>query len=425
MNNANNLDNADNTDSMNKNRKAVGIFFIIMALTGLALGLSDSVFANYFREAYDTDGFWRGVIESPRESPGIITLFIVASLSFLGDIRLAIIAHVLSVIGLVVLGFLTPPFAVMLVFLFVNSLGMHLFMPLGESLGLKLAGKSSVGTMMGRFSGLRTAFSMTAGILVFIGFRTGFFSFSPDTPVKLIFLISAALFIAIIVLLFALQRINPEIGKSKKVKLIIRKEYSTYYLIAILFGARKQIMYVYGPWVLIELLGFGADMMAVLAILGSAIGIFFIPAVGRWIDKYGTARIMTIEAGGFFLIYAAYGVLSGFLHNNEALRAAGFIVIVAFVLKMFDFMTMQFGLVRSVYMRKIAISEEDVTATLSLGLSLDHILSILCAVLCGWLWRALGPQYVFVFAALLAIANMAVARFCAKKEKEKEQEQKA
>jgi predicted MFS family arabinose efflux permease len=89
---------------------------------------------------------------------------------------------------------------------------------------------------------------------------------------------------------------------------------------------------------------------------------------------------------------------------------------------MLDFMTAQFGLVRSVYMRKIAVSDEDVTATLSLGLSLDHILSIICAVLCGWLWRELGPQYVFVFAALLAIANMAVARVCAKKEREKSQE---
>jgi len=302
---------------------------------------------------------------------------------------------------------------VMLVFLFINSLGMHMFMPLGDSLGLKLAGKSSAGTIMGHFSGVRTAFSMIAGILVFTGFLSGFFSF--ETPRKLIFLIAAGLFTVIIALLIMLGRTDREIAKSRKIKLIIKKEYITYYLIAVLFGARKQIMFVYGPWVLIELLDFGADMMALLAIAGAGIGIFFIPAVGRWIDKFGTSRIMMIEAGAFFLVYSAYGFLSAGLYNG-ALAAVGFTVIIACGLKMLDFMTMQFGLVRSVYMRKIAVNDEDVTPTLSLGLSLDHVVSIISAVLCGWLWRELGPQSVFAFAAVLAVANMIVARYCKSKE---------
>jgi predicted MFS family arabinose efflux permease len=106
------------------------------------------------------------------------------------------------------------------------------------------------------------------------------------------------------------------------------------------------------------------------------------------------------------------------LHSG-IFAAAGITVIIAFGLKMLDFMTIQFGLVRSVYMRKIAVADEDITPTLSLGLSLDHILSILSAVLCGWLWRELGPQYVFVFAALLAVANMIVAKYCAKVENRK------
>jgi len=398
---------------MAENKRAVWIFFIIMALSGLALGLSDAVFANYFKDAYDADGFQRGIIEIPRESPGVIALFIVAGLAFLGDIRLSIIAHILSVAGLIVLGLFTPAFGVMLVFLFVNSLGMHLFMPLGDGLGLKLAGRSGTGTMMGRFSGARTAFSMTAGIIVFVGFRTGFFSFT--SRVKTIFLISAFLSVVIIALLAALGRAERGVAASRKIKLVVKKEYMSYYLIAVLFGARKQIMYVYGPWVLIELLGFGADMMALLAIVSAGIGIFFIPAVGRWIDRFGTSRIMMAEAGGFFVIYIAYGVLSAGLHTG-VLAAAGIITAVAFGLKMLDSMTMQFGLVRSVYMRSIAVDDEDVTPTLSLGMTLDHILSILSAVLCGWLWRQFGPQYVFVFAAMLAIANMAVARYCGRKE---------
>ncbi|MCL2772239.1 MAG: MFS transporter [Oscillospiraceae bacterium] len=399
---------------MNKNQKAVRIFFVITALTGLGLGLSDGVFANYFKDAYQIDAFQRGIIEIPRETPGVISLFIISGLAFLGDVKLSAIAQILSAVSLVVLGLYTPAFGVMLVFLFINSLGMHMFMPLGDSIGLSLAGKGSFGTMMGRFNGVRTAFTMTAGILVFVGFKTGFFSFT--APVKIIFLIAAFLFAVVFVLMIAIHRTDSEISKPKKVKIVIRKEYSTYYLISMLYGARKQIMFVYGPWVLIDLLGFGADTMALLAISGAAVGIFFIPAVGRWIDRFGTARIMTIEAACFFVIYIAYGVLSAGLHNG-AFVAAGLTVVIAFILNMIDRMTMQFTLVRSVYMRRIALFDEDVTPTLSLGLTLDHTLSILSAVFCGWLWSEFGPQYVFVFAAMLSVANMAVARYCAKKEK--------
>jgi hypothetical protein len=73
-------------------------------------------------------------------------------------------------------------------------------------------------------------------------------------------------------------------------------------------------------------------------------------------------------------------------------------------------MTMQFGMVRAVYMRSIAVSPDEVTPTLSAGMALDHVLSILSAILCGWLWEQLGPQYVFVFAAMLSAGNMFIAQ---------------
>ena len=389
-----------------KDKKALRIFFVILALTGLGLGLSDSVFSNYFKDAYHVDAFQRGLIEFPRELPGFLCMFVVISLSSLGNIRLAIVAQGLSVLGLLGLGLFTPPFGVMLIFLFINSLGMHLFVPVGDGLAFSLAKEGEFGSIMGKFNGMRTAFSMVAGLLVFVGFKSGFFSFV--TPIKPIFLIAAGIFAVVLCLLVYMQRIAGHQTKPARVKLLFRKEYGSFYLLAILFGARKQIMFVYGPWVLIELLGFGADTMALLAIAGAGVGIFLLPAVGRWIDRFGTARIMAFEAAAFFVIYAAYGVLSAGLSAGWLLTA-GFPVIVAFAINMMDRMTMQFGMVRSVYMRSIALTPEDVVPTLAVGQTLDHVLSILGAFLCGFLWKEWGPQYVFVLAALLSVANMAVA----------------
>jgi len=387
------------------NDKATLIFMLIVAISGLALGLSDSVMSNYFRDAYDVDAFQRGLIEFPRELPGVISVLIVSGLAFMGNIRLAIISHVLSIVGIFVLGLASPPFTIMLIFLFINSLGMHMFFPIYDSMGMSLAKKGDYGTVMGRFNGLRTAFTMIAAIIVFLGFRSGVFSFT--SPVITIFVIAGVLFTVILVLLVFMGRHTKDV-KAAKSRFVFNKAYTKFYILAFLFGARKQIMYVYGPWVLIELLYFGADRMALLMIIGSAIGIFFLPAVGRWIDRFGSGKIMIIEAAAFLVIYLGYGIISVGVTGGALFGITSFVVL-AFVVNIADRMTIQFGMVRSVYMRSVAVVPEDVTPTLASGMAIDHVVSIVSAIFSGFLWREFGPQYVFVFAGVLALANMAVA----------------
>jgi len=387
-------------------KKAVLIFMVIVAATGLAAGLSDSVFSNYFRDAFAVDPFQRGFIELPRELPGVLVMFVVSALAFLGDIRLAIIAQILTIIGIMAMGLLSPTFSVMLVFLFINSLGMHMFMPLYSSIGMSLAKDEKFGTMMGRMYGVRTAFALVAALLVFVGFRVGFFDFT--APIIVNFLIAGALFTLVLIMLIVLKR-NMTDAKPPKSRFVFKKQYTKYYILATLFGARKQIMYVYGPWVLIYLLGFGAEYMALLIMAGSFIGIFFMPLVGRWIDRFGTPRIMIAEALIFLVIYLGYGIIAAGLHGDW-LMGVTIVVIIAIAVNIADRMTIQFGMVRTVYMRSIAVVPEDVTPTLATGMALDHVLSIGSAVICGLLWDNFGPQYVFVFAGVLTAFNLLVAR---------------
>ncbi len=120
-------------------RKELILYFVLISATALANGLSDSVYSNYFKEVYHVTAFQRGLIEFPRELPGLLCAIVIGLLGFLGDLRLAFIAQILALIGVTVLGLFTPPFAVMLVFLFINSLGMHLFMPLQDAIGMSMA----------------------------------------------------------------------------------------------------------------------------------------------------------------------------------------------------------------------------------------------------------------------------------------------
>jgi predicted MFS family arabinose efflux permease len=80
-------------------------------------------------------------------------------------------------------------------------------------------------------------------------------------------------------------------------------------------------------------------------------------------------------------------------------------------------MSMQMSLIRTIYLRSIAVKESDITPTLSLGISMDHIVSILCAYIGGVIWGTLGPQYIFFFAAALSFVNLAVAKMAVINEK--------
>jgi hypothetical protein len=213
----------------------------------------------------------------------------------MNDIKKSIIAQLLSIMGIAVLGVLKPSFYVMLVFIFINSLGMHIFLPLQDSIGLSLVKEDNIGTSVGRFKGIYTAFSMIGSIIVFFGFRQGIFSFT--AKVKWTFVIATLILIVVTVLLTILHRITHKVStkSSPKVRFVFRKEYKYYYVLVILFGVQKQMMLVFGPWVLIEILNKKADTIALLGIVGSLMGVFFIPTVGRLLDKFGIKKILYLD----------------------------------------------------------------------------------------------------------------------------------
>ena len=85
-----------------------------------------------------------------------------------------------------------------------HSMGMHLFMPLNDAISMDLAEQGKVGAMMGRFKSVNTVVTMLAACAVFVGFRTGIFSFA--APVILPFVIAALAAGAAIVLLAVMAR---------------------------------------------------------------------------------------------------------------------------------------------------------------------------------------------------------------------------
>ncbi|MCL2372617.1 MAG: MFS transporter [Defluviitaleaceae bacterium] len=385
-------------------------FFLVLvasAFTALAAGLSEGVYSNFYMEVYNVTASQRGFIEFPREMPGLIAVFVISLMSFMGEIRLAIVAQLLAIIGLILLGVFTPPFAIMLAFLFINSMGIHLYMPLKDSLCLNIIGSENTGRQFGILNGVRTGAGFLASLVVFIGFRRGIFSF--EHTVVRNFLIATLFFAAVVLILIKLRRMigDPPINTGKKL-LLFRREYKFYYLLASLHGAHKQIALVFGPWVLISILLRQADTMAFLSMVGMFLGIFFIPMAGKFSDRFGLKRMMFVEGYAFIGIYILFGILSAGLMSGR-IAAVGVPVIIVYVLFILDRMTMQMGMLRALYLRSIALDKSEISPTLSTGMSIDHAISIICALLGGFVWDTWGPQYVFFIAAALSLGNVIVA----------------
>ena len=383
------------------------LFFVLISAAALGNGLSDSVYSNYFKEAYNVTATQRALIEAPRELPGLLCALIIASLSILGDIKISMIAQVLSCVGLMALGLFTPSYGVMLIFLFINSMGMHLFMPLSESIGMSLAEPGQVGRRFGQYASLKMAFGFAAGLLVFFGFRLGWFSFK--APVNLLFLIGAAAFaVAIFAAALLVKRENAIKPVRIRTRLVFRKQYRFFYLLTMLHGVQKQIAYVFGAWVIVDLLLKGADVMSLLLIAVSFISIFFMRAIGRWIDHFGIKRMMYVDALTFIVIYVIYGFVVWGI-TAKVLPGSGWPVMTVYALFVLDRLSMQIGVVKSLYLRQIAVTKEEITNALSTGISLDHIVSILAAQLSGFIWTVWGPQWVFFLAAFFSLGNLFVA----------------
>ena len=100
-------------------QRAIWLFVLVLIFTGLANGLGSNIFSNYFNEVFHIDSVQRGFLEIPRESPGILCMVLVAGLGFLGNIWMSVVAQLLLLVGLVVLGFFSPSYGVMMIFLFI------------------------------------------------------------------------------------------------------------------------------------------------------------------------------------------------------------------------------------------------------------------------------------------------------------------
>jgi predicted MFS family arabinose efflux permease len=365
-------------------------FFASIFIFGFSFAIVNAILNNFLNESFELSGFRRGMLELPRELPGFLVIFFSALFGFLCSRRLAALSHILAAIGVFLLGHYSTGYGIMLIWLFIMSLGQHVFMPLASSIGMEFAKDGNVGKKLGQLNSAGNVATIIGSFIVFIGFRFLNFNFSVS------FTIAAAGLLISAMLLYAMKPDEPHPEHSK---FTLRKEYRLYYWLCILFGTRKQIFLTFAPWVLVTVFKQSTAIVATLMTIGGVVGIFFNPLLGKAIDRIGERRVLMCEAFILIFVCVGYGFSRMFLPEKSAflLAAACFII---------DQLLIFTGIARATYLKKIAVKPEDVSQTLSMGLSIDHIFSITIALVSGYIWKVLGYQYVFLLGAFIAVVNL-------------------
>jgi predicted MFS family arabinose efflux permease len=282
----------------------------------------------------------------------------------------------------------------MIIWMMTYSLGTHILIPVTPSIGMSLSKPESFGARLGTVSAFGLSGSIAAYIYIFLGFNFMHMAYQTAFVTGTVFYVFAALAMGLV------KRGGPDVRKAR---FVFRKRYLLYYVLAVISGARNQIFLTFAPWVLIKVFGVKPQLFAILGMVVAIVSIGTRKLIGKLIDSRGERFVLTGEAVLLFAICLGYA----FSANIFSAGIAAVIIAGCYVI---DNSMSAVEMARSTYVRKIAVDLADVTPTLSTGVSLQHITSMMIPIFGGLLWTAVGYQAVFMAAAVIAFLNLVLSR---------------
>lgn len=364
--------------------RARGLLFVRMAVAsvGFALVLQMSLNSNFLVEEIGVTGFQAGLLEALRESCGIIAFGILAILAGLKEPIIASLMLVLVWIGLTAYS-VVPSYGTVIVMSLVWSQGLHVWMPLPNSMTLSLAEPGRSGARLGQQQAAGALGSTLGLALAFVLTLVG-------VAIRPLYVISGAAALLAAAACLGIPRDLKTPGPS----LVFRKRYLRYYLLCFLEGWRKQIALTFAGFLLVKIHHTPLLVMIGLWAAIQLIGYLLSPRVGKLIDRVGERPILIGYYAGLTALFVGYA----FIARKEILYAI-------FVI---DGASFAFATALTTYVNRIAPASEH-TPTLSMGVTMNHIAAVSMPFLGGVLWNTLGYRWAFLIGLPAAAASIAIA----------------
>ncbi|MBQ2956473.1 MAG: MFS transporter [Clostridia bacterium] len=371
-------------------------FLLTILITGLSYGLYKGVLDNFLAEVVQMGEMDRGVTEFFRELPGILLVFILAAFYMLSAETMYKAGAVIMLAGLGMHAALPPTKVLATLAICTYSLGEHIQLGMKSSLTMSYAKGGRGGAALG----IQSSVSQIGTLAGYLAVVVAFSAFAQSQPYTLFFAMAAAL--AGVSAFYALRVSGRSQADAAKRRFYFHKKYTKYYMLEMFYGARKQVFITFGPYVLILFYGANAATISLLFAVSSIAGFFASPVVGRIIDRIGYKKVMVADT----LILVIVCFFYGFAHHFLPMNIAFIVCCVNYVL---DAIISLASMASNVYVKDLSDSDEEVKATISTGVSINHLITIFIALFGGWIWKTLGIETLFVASAVLGLLNSAYA----------------
>ena len=370
--------------------------FTSILMMAIGYGLHKGIVDNYLAEIVGMGEMDRGVTEFFRELPGFMLIFNLALFYKFSAEKMYKMGGIIMVCGMGLLAFMPPAKAFVIFSIFLYSAGEHIQLGMKNTLSLEYS-KPGLG---GQALGYQNAIYQIGNLAGYIVVMVIFWIFAAKSMFKPFFVIATA-FMAL-ALFFALQLSGKSETDKSKSRFYFRKKFTKYYMLEIFYGARKQVFFTFGPYVLILFYGANAAVISLLFAVSAIACFVFSPVVGKIVDKIGYKPVMI----GDTLILVIVCFFYGFAHHIFPKNIAFAVCCVNYVL---DSVISLAAMASNVYVQDISDSKEEMRATISTGISVNHIITIFIALSGGWISHKLGIETLFIVSAVLGLFNSAYA----------------
>ncbi|MBE6911738.1 MAG: MFS transporter [Ruminococcaceae bacterium] len=372
------------------------MFLLSVLITGISYGLYKGMLDNFLAEVVNMGEMDRGVTEFFRELPGILLIFILAAFYMLSAESLYKAGALIMLVGMAMHAAFpaTKIFATLAICTY--SVGEHIQIGMKNTLSLKYANEGSGGAALGAQTAINQIGTLFGYLLVILAFS---FAVGKSTYTTFFWVATA---LAGISLIFSMRISGRSETDKNKRRFYFHKKYKKYYMLEMFYGARKQVFLTFGPYVLIRFYGASTATISLLFAISAVTCFFASPLVGRIIDKLGYKVVMVADT----IILVAVCFFYGFAHHVFPMHIAFIVCCVNYVL---DAVISLASMASNLYVKDLSDNDEEVKATISTGVSINHVITIFIALFGGWIWYSLGIELLFITSAVLGLCNSAYA----------------
>jgi len=248
--------------SSDKEKRNLVFFLISQFCNNLNFSMWRAVYNNFLHEQFSVTKFQRGYLAAIRETPGLVTAFFTAGITFLAEPTIGGIYILITGLGTLAFVF-AGGFPSLIFALVLMSGGMHLAMPIRSSISLQLGKEGSKAKWLGQIGSVAAAAGLVGTGLVAL--TANVFDYNGVFTMALV----ASVIAAIAILLVRLENK----GEIQRNRFAVKRKYTLYYVLNFLDASRRHIFVTVAVYALVKNHGVSRQTIAILMFVNSGLNI--------------------------------------------------------------------------------------------------------------------------------------------------------